>query len=96
MLEWFPTHSKGNVHMQKMKFPTKGMLTLLQRWRRAEVCLWSYIVSHRMLTIRLQKPDEPLGNLGLWAGDVQYIQAPTSWSHSDIELGMEGKDEWGD
>jgi len=82
--------------MQKMKFPTKGMLTLLQRWRRAEACLWSYTVSHRMLMIRLQKPDQPLENLSLWVGDVQYIQAPTSWSHSDIELSVDGKDEFGD
>lgn len=36
------------------------------------------------------------GNLGLYAGDVQYIQAPTFWSHSDIELGMDAKDEWGE
>lgn len=82
--------------MQKMNFPTKGMLTLLQRWCGAEVCLWSYTVSHRMLTIRFHNPDQPLSNLGLWAGDVQYIQAPTSWSHSNIELSVDGKDEFGD
>ena len=71
------------------------MLTLLARWQGADARLWSYSVTHRSLTIRLEITGKE-GYLDIYVGDTQRISAPTSWSNACFNLHKEGKDSFGE
>lgn len=61
--------------------------TLLNRWRGGDARLWVYYVSHRSLTIRIERPGVR-GNLHVRCGGVIHIHAPSSWEDSRIEIDL--------
>lgn len=77
------------------EFPTKGMLTLLRRWKGADARIWSYSISHRSLVVRLEQPNRE-GYLSLYIGDTSYVQCPTQWARSDFFLATIGTDDFGE
>ncbi len=81
--------------MPDKQLPTKRMLSLLARWRGAQARLWSYQITHKVLTIRLEAEDKE-GNLHIVVADTHCVQAPAVWFDSMLEISFRGKDRFGD
>ena len=66
---------------QKLKhFPNR----ILERWNGGNVKLWAYSVTHRSLTLRIERPGIE-GNLHIYCS-ADHIRCPTSWNKSDITI----------
>jgi hypothetical protein len=68
---------------------------MLERWQDATARLWRYSVTHRSLTLLLEKTGTP-GNLTIYLGDTKFINAPTQWEHAVLEFTQAGLDRFGD
>lgn len=66
--------------------------TMLARWWGSRAKLWELTVSHKTLTIRLERPgsDE---NLHLSCYPV-HIHAPVSWDNCDLEVMLADGGRW--
>lgn len=64
----------------------------LERWAGGNVALWYYVVSHRLLELRVTIGGRS-GRLSIYCGDVVHFHGPTKWSNCDIELERPGPDE---
>lgn len=60
---------------------------MLERWQGARAKLWSYSVSHKVLTLRVERAGVR-GNLHIGCADLSYLRAPEHWDncHIDIDL----------
>jgi len=68
----------------------------LAEWRGAQARLWSYVLTHRTLTIRLES-EEREGNLHIEVSEAHVIQMPTVWFNANIEIFHDiGRDRFGD
>ena len=57
----------------------------LHRWAGAGAYIWSYTVSHRELTIRVQRPGER-SNLHIVCTGCSYLQGRPVWRDSRLSL----------
>ena len=56
---------------------------VLQKWKGAGVYIWSYFVSHRQLTLRMQRPGER-NNVHIVCTGCSYLQGKPVWSGSGL------------
>jgi len=61
--------------------------TMLERWRGGRAQVWNYTVSHRALTLRIERVGVR-GNLEIGCAALNYIRAPEHWENCDIEIGL--------
>lgn len=61
--------------------------TMLERWRGGRVQLWNYTISHRVLTLRIERVGVR-GNLQIGCAELNYIRAPEHWDDCDIEIDL--------
>jgi hypothetical protein len=81
--------------MPDKQFLTERELSLLARWSGAQARLWSYQITHKVLTIRLEAEDKD-GNLHVVVVDTHFVQAPSVWLDSMLEISLKCKDSFGD
>ena len=63
----------------------KDPTPFFEKWRGAQAKIWDYTVSHNVLTIRLNFT-EKRGSLYIYCGDTDFIQGPTIWANSCLEI----------
>ena len=78
---------KERRHDRLRHFPT-----MLSRWAGGRAKLWSYSISHSVLTIRIEL-DDVRGNLHITCSSLQHIHAPASWVNSNIQILLENDDD---
>ena len=61
--------------------------TMLKRWRGGRAQLWNYTISHRVLTLRIERAGVR-GNLEIGCGALNYIRAPECWDNCDLEIDL--------
>jgi len=66
-------------------YPQTDWRDVLAKWRGSQARLWSYGISHRTLTIRLESENRE-GNLHIETNDTHVIQMPTVWFNANIEI----------
>ena len=59
--------------------------TFLQSWQNCTARLWEYSVSHRGLSLRLEKEGSQ-ENLHIRACDLSHIFSPWAWPNACIEI----------
>ncbi|MDX1933134.1 MAG: hypothetical protein SFU56_11055 [Capsulimonadales bacterium] len=61
------------------------METLINRWRGGRVKIWEYTVSHRVLTLRVEREGSK-GNLHISCADLSFLCGPTGWDGANFEI----------
>src|SRR5262245_50480014 len=64
----------------------------IAKWEGGDVIIWSYTVSHRVLTIRVVAESRH-GNLHISCGDCEHFVGPLKWSNCHFELIRENSGE---
>ena len=59
--------------------------TFIERWKGGKARLWEFTVSHRRLTIRVEKEGQR-GNLHIYCGALEQIHGPTAWNNCCFEM----------
>src|SRR5687768_10359900 len=65
--------------------------TLLARWRGGRARMWEFTISHKVLTIRIER-EGVRGDLHVACGDTSHIHGPVDWNDCDIEIVLDQVD----
>jgi hypothetical protein len=66
--------------------------TLLARWRGARAKMWELTISHKTLTIRLERPGSH-DNLHVSCYPI-HIHGPVAWSNCDLTVSLTDAGKW--
>lgn len=59
---------------------------MLAQWQGADVEVWEYTVSHKVLTLRLTSSKQPGENLHLKCGACRRMDLPVGWGNSHLVI----------